>query len=231
MSTITTESRALVSERLAAQLRDDILCGALEPGSRLGEMALAERFAVSRGPVRAALGQLADSGIVQIVPNSGARVRVIERSDARALYQVRAALEAEAAMLAASNAGRNAAPRFRQLLDHHAEQIAAHPEGAYLQVSSDRDFHVVIAELSGNPLILRYLTHELYPQVSLLRVKHRNVTGRGADALAEHERIAAAIIEGDGEVAGLLMRRHIRNSWTALETQLSQTEQDIESQT
>ncbi|WP_084354981.1 GntR family transcriptional regulator [Primorskyibacter flagellatus] len=226
-----TESRTLVSERLAAELRDDILCGALVPGSRLGEMALAERFAVSRGPVRAALGLLSEAGIVQIVPNSGARVRIIGRSDARALYQVRTALEAEAATLAASNAGRHAAPRFRQLLDQHGAQIAAHPEGAYLQASSDRDFHVVIAELSGNPLILRYLTRELYPQLSLLRVKHRNVTGRGAVALKEHERIAAAIIDGDGEIAGLLMRRHIRNSWTALEMQLSQTEQEDETRT
>jgi DNA-binding GntR family transcriptional regulator len=77
--------------------------------------------------------------------------------------------------------------------------------------------------MAGNPLLQRYLARDLYPQLSLLRVKHRNVTGRGAKALHEHKRIAAAIAEGDAEVAGLLMRRHIRNSWTALEAQLSET--------
>ena len=82
--------------------------------------------------------------------------------------------------------------------------------------------------MAGNPLILRYLARELYPQLSLLRVKHRNVVGRGAEALNEHKRIATAIADGDAEVAGLLMRRHIRNSWTALEAQLSETAGETE---
>lgn len=226
MTLASSETRTLVSGRLAAALRDDILSGRLRPGERLGEVALAERFAVSRGPVRAALNLLCESGIVQIVPNSGARVRVIGREDARALYQVRAALEAEAAMLAAAHAGPDAAARFRRLLDQHRADMVAEPDGAYLQLQGDRDFHVVTAEMSGNPLILRYLTRELYPQLSLLRIKHRNVTGRGGTALREHERIAAAIAERDAEVAGLLMRRHIRNSWAALESQLSRSDDE-----
>lgn len=222
MSTISETSRGLVAERLAEDLRDDILSGRLQPGARLGEVALAERFSVSRGPVRAALNLLNETGIVTIVPNSGARVRELSRADARALYEVRAALEAEAAMLAATRANGETAARFAALLDQHASEVAAHPEGAYLQGAGDRDFHLVIAKMAENPLLQRYLARDLYPQLSLLRVKHRNVTGRGAKALHEHKRIAAAIADGDAEVAGLLMRRHIRNSWTALEAQLSE---------
>ena len=225
MSTKQEESRELVFERLAAELRDDILAGRFRPGARLGEVALAERFEVSRGPVRAALNLLGEAGIVTIVPNSGARVRVLRREDARALYEVRAALEAEAAMLAAMKAGPDTARRFRELLDQHERDIAAHPDGAYLQGSGDRDFHMVTAQMAANPIILRYLTRELYPQLSLLRVKHRHVTGRGTEALKEHERIAAAVADGDPDVAALLMRRHIRNSWTALEAQLSDSEE------
>ena len=75
LSTISETSRGLVAERLAEDLRDDILSGRLQPGARLGEVALAERFSVSRGPVRAALNLLNETGIVTIVPNSGARVR------------------------------------------------------------------------------------------------------------------------------------------------------------
>ncbi len=228
MSTIEDKSRGMVSERLADELREDILKGRRPSGARLGEVALAERFAVSRGPVRAALNLLSETGIVTIVPNSGARVRVMGRADARALYQVRAALEAEAAGLAAARAGSETAAQFGKLLDQHAGEIAAHPEGAYLQGVGDRDFHMVVARMAGNPIILRYLSRELYPQLSLLRLKHRNVTGRGARALNEHMRIATAIADGDSEVAGLLMRRHIRNSWTALEAQLSETAEDPE---
>ncbi|AJE48426.1 GntR family transcriptional regulator [Celeribacter indicus] len=226
MSTKQEDSRGLVSERLASELRRDILDGRLAPGTRLGEVALAERFDVSRGPVRAALNLLNEIGIVTIVPNSGARVRVIGREDAQALYEVRAALEGEVAMLAAQKAGAETARRLRDLLGQHAGEIRARPDGAYLQTGGDRDFHLVIAEMAANPILERYLSRDLYPQLALLRVKHRNVRGRGAEALREHERIAAAIADGDPEVAGLLMRRHIRNSWTALEAQLSETEED-----
>lgn len=211
----------MTAERVALALQGEILDGQLEPGSRLGEVVLAERFNVSRGPVRSALNQLADAGIVTIVPNSGARVRELGRDDARALYQVRAALEAEAARLAAEQADATSGEKLEQLLGRHAEEVSAHPQGAYLQGPGDRDFHMVIARMSGNPLILRYVTRELYPQLSLLRVKHRNVTGRGKAALLEHRRIAEAISCGDGEVAALLMRRHIHASWNALEAQLS----------
>lgn len=228
MSTISMKSRGLAAERLADVLREDILSGRIASGERLGEVALAERFEVSRGPVRAALNLLNEAGIVTIVPNSGARVRELSRADARALYEVRAALEAEAAMLAAARAGPETAALFVDLLDQHAGEIAVHPEGAYLQGAGDRDFHMVIARMADNPIILRYLARELYPQLSLLRVKHRNVTGRGAKALNEHKRIATAIADGDAEVAGLLMRRHIRNSWTALEAQLSETIKEME---
>lgn len=223
-----TESKGQVSDRLADAIRDDILSGRLGPGERLGEVSLAERFEVSRGPVRAALSLLSECGIVTIVPNSGARVRLISREDARALYEMRVALEGEAAGLAASRADQASAQTFRMLLEQHAEDIASHPEGAYLQGSGDKDFHMVTAQMAGNPIILRYLTRELYPQLALLRMKHRNVVGRGAKALHEHKRIAAAISDGDPEVARLLMRRHILNSWAALEAQLSETEEDAE---
>ncbi|MFV0334820.1 MAG: GntR family transcriptional regulator [Tropicimonas sp.] len=228
MSTKSKTLRGPAPERLASQLREDILGGRLQPGARLGEMALADRFEVSRGPVRAALNMLSESGIVTIVPNSGARVRILSREDARALYEVRAALESEAARLAASTTGAGTGQQFRTLLEQHAQEVGTHPQGAYLQGAGDRDFHMVTARMAGNPIILRYLTRELYPQLSLLRIKHRNVTGRGAKALREHERIAAAITDGDPEVAGLLMRRHIENSWTALEAQLAQTAKDTE---
>jgi len=228
LSTKTDEARGAAAEKIASALQTEILSGMLLPGARLGEVALADRFAVSRGPVRAALNQLSESGLVSIVPNSGARVRVLNHADARALYEVRAALEAEAARLAAMSADAATGEELNRLLGLHADEVSAHPQGAYLQPPGDRDFHMVIARLAGNPIILRYLTRELYPQLALLRVKHRNVTGRGQAALLEHRRIAEAIACGDGEVAALLMRRHIRASWDALEAQLAATPEEQE---
>lgn len=205
---------------LEAELREDILTGRIRPGERLGEVALAERFAVSRGPVRDALRKLAAAGLVSFLPNIGARVRVFSREDARALYELRAALESDAARWAARRAGQERASGLVQLLGQHAESIAAHPAGAYLQNGKDADFHIVIAEMAQNPLLRNLLADELYPQLALLRRQHRNVDGRGRVALREHENIADAIINGDDELAALLMRRHIEASWNALSGQL-----------
>ncbi|WP_246008562.1 GntR family transcriptional regulator [Afifella aestuarii] len=224
MSTIAVrhgDSSAAILERL----RTDILAGRLVPGERLGEVALARRFEVSRGPVREALRLLADAGLVSFTPNVGARVRELSLADARVLYELREALEAEAARLAALRATPEEAQDLGALLKQHAGEIAAHPVGAYFQSGGDADFHIVIARLSGNPLILRLLDSELYPQLSLLRRRHGRVQGRGREALIEHERIQEAIAAGDGELAGLLMRRHIRASWTSLAGELSQEEE------
>ena len=70
LSTKTDEARGAAAEKIASALQTEILSGMLLPGARLGEVALADRFAVSRGPVRAALNQLSESGLVSIVPNS-----------------------------------------------------------------------------------------------------------------------------------------------------------------
>ncbi len=228
MSTKSSDSQGLTSEVIAAKLQNEIVMGILRPGDRLGEVALAERFGVSRGPIRTSLKLLSEVGIVSIVPNSGARVRVMQRSDARALYEVRAALEAEAAMLAAQKASTKTTSRLGELLGQHAGEVQEHPKGAYLQAEGDRDFHLVIAEIAGSPIIERYLSRELYPQLSLLRVKHRFVTGRGAEALWEHQRIAQAITQNDPEVAKRLMYNHIRNSWGAIEAQLTEAERGSE---
>ncbi|GGE82140.1 GntR family transcriptional regulator [Stappia taiwanensis] len=210
----------LAAQRIHDCLCEEILAGELAPGTRLGEVALAKRFDVSRGPIRAALKMLAETGVVTVVPHSGARVREMSYDDARALYQVREALEAQAASLAAASASAEAVAQLRAVLAGHSRDVAAHPTGAYLQGGSDRDFHNIVARMAGNAIIQRYLTKELYPQLALLRVRHTHVTGRGVSALREHERIVEAIAAGDSEVAGLLMRRHIQNSWASLEAQL-----------
>ncbi|EKF42568.1 GntR family transcriptional regulator [Nitratireductor indicus] len=214
------EIARLSAASITASLKDEILAGQLLPGQRLGEVALAERFSVSRGPVREALRSLVDAQLATLVPNVGVRVREIGFADAQALYELREGLESEAARLAARRATVGQTEQLRLLLDGHAVSVTAHPAGAYLQSGSDTDFHVVVAALSGNPMILRLLSEELYPQLVLMRRQHQNVQGRGQTALMEHRRIVDAIADRDEEVAALLMRRHIRNSWLSLAPQI-----------
>lgn len=222
---LTTPVHGGAARSIVEVLRGEILSGHLRSGERLGEVALAERFSVSRGPVREALRSLADAGLVSFTPNIGARVRQMTVADARALYEVRGALESEAARLAAQRAGRSGARALLDLLEGQEPSVRAHPSRAYLQGGGDADFHAVISRLSENQLIMRLLFDELYPQLMLLRQQHQNVSGRGLAALREHGRIAEAIEQEEPDLAAMLMRRHIRESWLSLERQMTALEE------
>lgn len=94
-------SRGSAAAVVAEGLRSEILSGLYRPGERLGEAALAQRFGVSRGPVREALRSLAKSGLITFTPNVGARVREVSAHEMQHLHELREALEIPAAALAA----------------------------------------------------------------------------------------------------------------------------------
>ena len=97
MSTLRRQS---VVDELAALLRAAILDGTTAPGAPLREIELSERYAVARHTLRAALRQLAAEGLVVIEPHRGARVATLDRDELLGLFEVRTALEVEAARLA-----------------------------------------------------------------------------------------------------------------------------------
>ena len=208
------------AQQIVNNLYEKILSGVLKPGERLAEVALAEKFRISRGPVREALRHLASMGLLTVTPNVGASVRVITEIEARDLYELRTALESEAAFLAAKRIDDTGRERIARLVATHADTMSLHPVGAYAPQHGDSDFHSLVAHLSGNALLINALTQELYPQLVLLRRQHQNVRGRGQVALMEHQRITEAIQSGDAELAALLMRRHLQFSWQALISQL-----------
>lgn len=208
------------AQQIINNLYEKILSGVLKPGERLAEVALAEKFRISRGPVREALRHLASMGLLTVTPNVGASVRVITEIEARDLYELRTALESEAAFLAAKRIDDTGRERIARLVATHADTMSLHPVGAYAPQHGDSDFHSLVAHLSGNALLINALTQELYPQLVLLRRQHQNVRGRGQVALMEHQRITEAIQSGDAELAALLMRRHLQFSWQALISQL-----------
>lgn len=192
---------------IADSLKSEMLSGELLPGQRLGEAALAERFSVSRGPVRDALSRLVEIGIAVSVPNVGTRVRVFTQSEAQELYELRETLESEAAGRAAQRSGRAEKDALVALTYISEDRFGPGGQG------TDNDFHLELARMSGNGLLLRLLSEQLYPQLMLLRIHSRNATGRLGKALNEHHGICDAVVGGDPELASILMRRHVQNSW------------------
>ena len=194
------------------ELREAILTGAIAPGARLLQVELAERFGVSRIPLREALRTLQAEGLVVIEPNRGAVCRPLEPHDLADLYAVRQALEELAVRSAAERAVdvrvETAALRDRALEATERRELAA-------LIGLDRDFHALLAEQSGNA----HLAHALGRCWSLImRGMHYyfRLDVYPKDVWAEHTAIARAVALGDGATAATLLGEHIGHSRTAI---------------
>ncbi|WP_160299612.1 GntR family transcriptional regulator [Leptolyngbya iicbica] len=193
-------------------LRQEILSGQLSPGENLIEQGLADRFAVSRTPIREAVRQLQQEGLIDADPRGGIRVAVITVADAIHLYDCRLGLEQVAAMGACENATPQQLDELQRCLLEaqfsnlpQAEASAAELENR-LQI--DRSFHCLIAESSGNPWLTQLLS-QILNKMSLLgsRVTHHNPAA--LEIWAEHERVVEAILERDASAASIAMRDHL----------------------
>ena len=162
--------------------------------------------------MREAISQLAAVGLVERRPNVGARVIELSSKQLLDIFHVREALEGMAARQAAMNMSPQDVARLRQTLEQHGEQMREEGGNQYFQQSGDLDFHFQIVRGSGNERLVRLLCHDLYYLVRLYRYQFGMRSKRGPAALAEHRHIVEAIARGDGEMAELLMRSHIRAS-------------------
>jgi DNA-binding GntR family transcriptional regulator len=199
-------ARPSTSELLAADLRRQILDGDPPAGERLRERELVERYGVARHTLRAALRQLAGEGLVQIEPHRGARVARLGPEDVRWLYELRAALELEAAHLALERHGGRLPERVHAALAA-LEDACAGPDPAWSEVShAHADLHGAIVAASESPRIVaahRALTGEL-----LLFLLQLQPHVEPAALAADHAALIAAL-ERDGVEA---LRAHLRAS-------------------
>jgi DNA-binding GntR family transcriptional regulator len=216
LSTKSEETRSIgaghrpLRELVCDALRDQILDGRLAPGARLVEDRLAEELAVSRNPVREALRVLAVEGYVELLPRRGAMVASLTPRQVEQVFEVREALEALAARLAARNAGEADRNRLSAII---AETDAALAAGDYARMPElNTRFHGMVLEMADNP-VLTDLSHPLRGRVQW--IFSRTVQDRAAHSLDEHRRIAEAILAGDEEAAARLATAHVG---AALET-------------
>lgn len=213
-----SETKTL-SDRVFARLQDDIVLGKLKPGTKLGETELATRYGVSRGPLREAIRRLESRRLVERVPHAGARVALLKESDLVEIYRVREALEGMAARLAAENMSEAEIAGLAELLAQHEQQPGVQDDTEYFQREGDLDFHYRVIQGSHNATLIDLLIGEMYHRVRMYRYQVATAANRPQKALAEHRRILEAIETRDGEMAELLMRRHISRARETLEAQ------------
>lgn len=193
--------------RVAAQLRQEILDGSLRPDTRLPMQALAERCGVSVQPVREALQQLQGEGLVEIIPNCGARVRGLDRTRVLHIFEMREALETFMTRRFAEEAGASDIAVLAAVQQRHD---AAAEAGDITEVlAANRIFHSLITGHGGNI------------DVTDLAARYADLTGtlgrrlgRGAAYLArvrrEHHAMLAAFRKRDASRAGDVAAAHVR---------------------
>lgn len=221
VSSATTASTTL-AERILDALQTAIVTGDLKPGDKIREAELARQFGTSRGPLRDALRRLESRRLVTNTPNAGARVVSLSGRQLVELYQVREALEGLTCRLAAENMTDAEIDELSDLLDRHEAEVRRKDGAEYFRQEGDLDFHFRIAEGCLNELLRTALCEDHYQLMRLYRYKFSNRAGRPRRALAEHRQILEAIRDRDGELAELLMRRHIRNARETFERHIEQ---------
>jgi DNA-binding GntR family transcriptional regulator len=195
-----------LAERTYRTLLDAIGAGTLRPGARITQDELAERLSVSRQPVLQALKLLKKDGFVRDAPGRGLIVAPIEPAWVAEVYELRGALEALAAQLAA---------RRRQTLDpaliERGRRLAA---GRNVQAMIDADlaFHEALYEAGGNRLLRETAQTHWHHLRRVVSVALEDGAGMRAAVWDEHEAIAAAIASGDEDLAQRLARAHCKNA-------------------
>jgi len=221
---ISTPKQGTLADIAAHRLAHSIVTGELEQGQKLNEAELAERFGMGRGPLREALRHLEGMRLVTRVPNAGARVVVLDRKTLSDLYAVREALEGMACRIAAAQMTDDEIAQLSKLLDRHEAQIKKQGGKVYAQSEGDLDFHFQIVRGSRNQMLMNLLGSEQYQLLRMCRYRTSRNAERTGPALQQHRQIVAALAQRDGELAEILMRRHIQGAWHSISEMIDKEE-------
>jgi DNA-binding GntR family transcriptional regulator len=211
-SPIADDESGTLSDHVFQRIQSAIVRGEIAPGSKISEPELARAYGISRGPLREAIRRLEGQRLLVRVPHVGARVVSLGERELIELYEIRESLEGMACRLAAERMSREEIDELRRVLDTHERDEAFQAGRGYYQQEGDFDFHYRIIQGSGNQTLSNLLCNELYQLVRMYRIQFSATPNRPRQAFAEHHRILDAIAERDGELAELLMRRHIAAS-------------------
>nr|WP_205049201.1 GntR family transcriptional regulator [Photobacterium sanguinicancri] len=220
MAVVVTVKELTKSEDLTERLIECIVNGEYPAGSKIAESDLANTFGVSRGPLREALMRVEALRLIERVPHVGARVVELSQEKLIEIYAVREALEGMAARLACIHISDEEIEGLQRLLTTHHQHIEKVEGASYFHQQGDFDFHYRIIKASRNSKLISLLCDELYHLLRMYRYQSPRAHSRPSQALSEHAQILAAIKERDGELAEMLMRRHIMRSRQLIEQQL-----------
>ena len=197
---------ARTADKLISDIRKEVSSGILKPGDQLEVTALAERFGVSRTPIREAIRTLVESGVLETRPRKGSFVRVLSAKQLLDLFQVAAELEGMACRLAALSLTKENVEAIERGLAKCTQAAEVQNNAEYAM--ANLDFHTAIHNASGNDWLIEQL-RQLQINLNSYRTMPYKIRGRLKKSTDEHKIICDAILSGDGEHACNLMRDHM----------------------
>lgn len=211
-----------ISEQISAQLAEDIITGNIKPGEKLEEQVIAERFKVSRTPVRDAFKQLISTGLIESKPHRGVTVINLEIEQLSELFEALGEIEALCARLSAQ---RMTTVERKNLENLHRKSREVLKSDDILRYSDlNEQIHFAIHEGSHNA-VLTGVARDLWRRLSPFR---RSIFFRRANRMSnssdEHNELIEAILDADMKRAQSAMSGHVANSALNAISFLSETQ-------
>jgi DNA-binding GntR family transcriptional regulator len=206
--------RQTMGVQVHAYLRREIISGHLLPRTPLSEQELAQRFGVSRTPVREALIKLAEENLVETYPQYGSFVSPITISDVFDNQFVREAIECAAIERAIERAGADDLREIKRIMARQAMLEGAGDDEAFF--TADEQLHELFLSLAGHAQAWRVVVNA---KAQLDRVRHLTIRlpRKLSSVIAEHQNIVDRFVDRDREGAVEAMRKHLRGVFRSIE--------------
>ena len=214
-------SRRPLHSEVVERVRALIVHGELAPGERLNERILAERFNISRTPLREAIKILALEGLVKLLPNRGAEVTQLTRSTVEDMFQVMGVLEALAGELACKRASDAELAEIRALHNTMHQHFESSDRAAYFALN--QRIHECIVGCAGNAE-LSAMYRNLAQRLHRARYMANFSRTRWSQAMQEHEEILDALENRDSARLNSIMKSHLQNKFNVIEQWLAESE-------
>lgn len=206
ISDLTPPRRRSTVEHIADELRAAVMSGHLSPGTQLGEADLAERFEVSRGPLREAMQRLVSEGILHAIVNRGVFVSELTLEDVIDVYRTRAVIERGALEIVIAERREETCRALEPSLQ--AMRTAAERGDGPALSDADQEFHEAIVTCSGSPRLIRAMRTLVVETRMCLGELQTTYPDLGAQ-VREHEELREAIRAESATRAKDLLLAHL----------------------
>ncbi len=198
------ERHQTLREKILETIRDSILRGNLKPGEKVAEPELADRFGISRTPIREAFRQLESEGYLTVIPRKGAVVTALSERDVEEFFAIKSILEGYAARMAAEKLTDKEIERL-EAINERLEQLAREGDvKTFFRVHGE--FHELFSKAAGNEKLTE-LIGQLVMKFNRSRMTSLSLPGRMEISVKEHRKLIEAFKKRDAEAADNLVKK------------------------